>query len=318
MSKKIIIDTDPGVDDALALVLALNSPELEVVGLTAIFGNVSVKQAAHNARILADMASYEIPVFAGESVPMVRTPAPYADFVHGDDGFGNIGWPASSNQVESQSAVDFIIEQVRRHPGEITLVPLGPLTNIARALEKAPDIAGKVAEVVLMGGAVYTNGNVSPVAEANIMGDPHAADKVMTANWPVVMVGLDVTSKVILKPDHMERVAKANPAQGELLQKACDFYMDFYQPILGERGCMLHDPTNIAYLLDPSLLGLAEGRLRVVTEGLAAGQTTFAPGERKFPYAGWDDLPMQKICVEVDGPRMLQLVEDRLSRPRRG
>ncbi|GGO71426.1 nucleoside hydrolase [Bowmanella pacifica] len=313
MSRKIIIDTDPGVDDALAIIMAANSPELEVLGLTTVFGNVSVEQATTNALILSDFASYDIPVYKGEAVPMTRTPAPYADFVHGDDGFGNINWPVSNKQAQNQSAVDFIIEQVRKHPGEITLVPLGPLTNIARVLEKAPDIAGLVKEVVLMGGAARHCGNVSPVAEANIMGDPHAADKVFTADWPVVMIGLDVTSQVLLKQDDMQKIADKNPQQGEFLRQACDFYIDFYQQTLGIAGCMVHDPSTIAYLLDPTLFEIEEGRIRVVTEGLAVGQTTLAPGHRHFPYPGWENLPQQKVCMKVRSQALLDLVTSRLS-----
>ncbi|GAA0373830.1 nucleoside hydrolase [Bowmanella denitrificans] len=313
MSRKIIIDTDPGVDDALAIVMAANSPELNVLGLTTVFGNVSVEQATTNALILSEFAGYDIPVYKGEAVPVTRTPAPYADFVHGDDGFGNINWPESDKQAQTQHAVDFIIEQVRKYPGEVTLVPLGPLTNIARVLEKAPDVAALVKEVVLMGGAARHCGNVSPVAEANIMGDPHAADKVFTANWPVVMIGLDVTSQVLLKHDDMQKIAQLNPKQGEFLRQASDFYIDFYQQTLGIAGCMVHDPSTIAYILDPSLFEVEQGRIRVVTDGLAIGQTTFAPDDRKFPYPGWDNLPLQKVCMKVRAQALLDLVTGRLS-----
>lgn len=315
MKHKIIIDTDPGVDDALAIVMAFNSPELEVLGLTTVFGNVSVEQAATNALSLVELSGVDVPVFKGEAVPLSRTPAPYADFVHGDDGFGNINWPAPAGKLQEQDAVSFIIDQVRKYPGEVTLIPLGPLTNIARALEQAPDIADKVKQVVLMGGAAYVPGNVTPVAEANIIGDPHAADKVMTARWPVVMIGLDVTSKVLLTHDAMDRIAASNTAQCQFLKKASNFYIEFYRQTVGIAGCMVHDPSCIAYVLDPSLFKTESGRLRVVTEGLAMGQTTFAPGTRQYAYPGWENLPMQKVCLEVEGDRLLAMLEARLTTP---
>ncbi|GGD62511.1 nucleoside hydrolase [Lacimicrobium alkaliphilum] len=315
MTKKIIIDTDPGVDDALAIVLAFNSPELDVIGLTTVFGNVAVQRSTANALILSEFASYPVPVYEGQGAPMQRDTPHYPDFVHGADGFGNIDWPASDKQAESQNAVDFIIEQIRANPGQITIVALGPLTNLGRALEQAPDIAGLVEEVVIMGGAVHANGNVSPVAEANIIGDPHAADKVMTARWPLVMVGLDVTSQVLLSKDHTAAIAAANPTQGKLLHQACDFYIDYYRDELGIPGCMVHDPSTIAYLLDPSLFETLSGPIRVATDGLAMGQTIFAIAGRRYPYPGWENKPNQQVCFKVDKQRVLDLLVDRLSHP---
>ncbi|WP_088329458.1 nucleoside hydrolase [Lacimicrobium sp. SS2-24] len=315
MTKKIIIDTDPGVDDALAITLAFNSPELDVIGLTTVFGNVAVERSTANALILSQFSSYPVPVYQGHGQPMQRNTPNYPDFVHGADGFGNIDWPASDKQAESQHAVDFMIEQIRANPGQITLVALGPLTNLGRALEQAPDIAELVEEVVIMGGAVYTPGNVSPVAEANIIGDPDAADKVMTARWPLVMVGLDVTSQVLLSKEQTAAIARANPDQGKLLHQACDFYIDFYRNELGIPGCMVHDPLTLAYLIDPSLFELMSGPIRVANDGLAMGQTIFATAGRHYPHPGWENQPNQQVCLKVDKQRALDLVIQRLSTP---
>ena len=176
---KIIIDTDPGADDALAILFALQRPELEVFGLTSIFGNVPTDLAAQNAlRLLTVAGRLDIPVAQGAAKPLSIPPASYAYWVHGDDGLGNLNLPLSKTQPIPQAAAQFIVDTVMAHPGEVTLVPIGPLTNLALALALEPRITGNVAGVVLMGGAARVNGNVNPAAEANIFHDPHAADAV--------------------------------------------------------------------------------------------------------------------------------------------
>ena len=179
MPRKIIIDTDPGVDDALAIFLALRSRELDVIGLTTVFGNSNVDATTRNALNLLHIAGRgDIPVARGAGVPLFIAPHGTAEWVHGDDAMGNIGWTAPLSpalQPHTLRAAEFIVQQVMAHPGEITLVPIGPLTNIALALQLEPRIAQHVREVVLMGGAVLAPGNVSPLAEANIHGAPHAA-----------------------------------------------------------------------------------------------------------------------------------------------
>ncbi len=315
MTKKIIIDTDPGVDDALAIQLAVNSPELDVLGLTTVFGNVSVDTATNNALILGDIAGVDLPVYKGAATPLERAPGHFPEFVHGDDGFGNINWPPSSRSAEQQSAVDFIAEQVRKYPGEVTLVPLGPLTNIAHFIQQYPELIGDVKEVVLMGGAVFCTGNVSPVAEANIINDPHAGEIVFAADWPVVMLGLDVTTRIIMNKEIIERVAKVNPQQGEFLAKASDFYIEFYNKEMGINGCCVHDPATVIYVINPALFTNMQGAVRVVTEGLTRGQTTFAPVGRNFAETGWSDRPIHNICVEADAKGVLAMLEQRLSTP---
>src|SRR5262245_5631390 len=204
MPKKIIIDTDPGVDDSMAILFAFNSPELEIVGLTAIFGNVHTDLGTQNALRLVEFAGHPtVPVAHGADVPLVIPLEYVADFVHGADGMGNTNPPPPQGHPVDKPAAQFIAEMVMAHPGEITLVPVGPLTNLALALALEPRLVDQVAGVVLMGGAATVNGNVTPAAEANIIHDPHAADVVFTAGWPVTMAGLDVTMKTIMTEEFL-------------------------------------------------------------------------------------------------------------------
>lgn len=313
MTDKIIIDTDPGVDDAFAILLALNSPELQVLGLTTVFGNVSVETAANNGLILADFSQYKVPVFKGCGKPLKKPLEGYPDFVHGEDGFGNINWPASTTALQDEHAVEWMAKTIQDNPGEITLVALGPLTNLGTLVERYPEVVGQVKKVVLMGGSVYFPGNMSPVAEANIYNDPEAADLVFAANWSVYMVGLDVTSQVQLTKEITGRIGDANPGLGTLLHQSADFYIDFYRAAVKAEGCYMHDPMTIAYLLDPTLLDFKPGSLRVLTEGYGIGQTTFAPEGRDFVVPGWGDRPVQHVALGVKSEAALTLLESRLS-----
>ena len=204
MTKKIIIDTDPGIDDAMAILFALNSPELEVVGLTTIFGNVHTDLATENALRLLEFAGQRtIPVAHGATKPLHIGFEDAPTFVHGENGLGEIELPAATTQADARPAAQFIVDMIMAHPREITLVPVGPLTNIALALALEPRIVANVADVVIMGGAGAVNGNVNPAAEANIWHDPHAADRVFGAGWPLTMVGLDVTEKTVMDEDFL-------------------------------------------------------------------------------------------------------------------
>ncbi|WP_028671561.1 nucleoside hydrolase [Saccharospirillum impatiens] len=313
MTHKIIIDTDPGIDDAMAILFAFRAEQIEVLGLTTVFGNVSAERATVNALTLSQLAGKTVPVAKGANTPLMMAPRKHADYVHGQDGFGNINWPEATAKRDVRSAPHFIVDTVNAHPGEITLVALGPLTNLALALELDPDIASKVKEVVLMGGAVHETGNVSPVAEANLINDPHAGDAVFGADWPVTMLGLDVTHQVLLKAGVLERIEAANPDQGGFLNKAAQHYFSFYREAMGIDGCYFHDAATIAYVLDPSLFGCRHGAIRVATDGLAIGQTMMAPEGRTFPTQGWENRPLAKVAIEVDDVRVLSLFERTLS-----
>lgn len=313
MSRQIIIDTDPGIDDAMAILFAFKASALTVLGLTTVFGNVSVSRSTRNALSLVELADVPVPVAGGAATPLLMPTRSHPDFVHGKDGFGNIGWPAPRGEADSRSAAQFIVDQVRAAPGKVTLIALGPLTNLALALELDPGIAPLVEEVVMMGGTVHTTGNVSPVAEANIINDPHAADAVFGAAWPVTMIGLDVTHQVLLKAAVLERIQQANPNQGDFLAQAAQCYFNFYRGAMGIDGCFFHDAATIAYALEPSLFGCRHGAIRVATEGLAIGQTMMAPEGRQFAEPGWEGRPMVKVALEVDDVRVLSLFEQTLS-----
>jgi uridine nucleosidase len=314
MAKKIIIDTDPGVDDAMAILLALKSPEIEVVGLTTIFGNVYTDQATQNALRLVELAGRpDISVVAGAALPLVAPLDSVADFVHGADGLGNIDLPFPAGRPLDTPAAQFIVETVLARPGQITLVPIGPLTNLALALALEPRLPEKVAEVVLMGGAATVNGNVNPAAEANIIHDPHAADVVFNAGWPVTMVGLDVTLQTVMTDDYLGSLISTGSAAGEFVYDISRFYRDFHHDLFGLAGTHTHDPSAIAYVIDPSLFTVERGPVRVITEGLAAGQTLFDQRQQWSEPNLWSDRPAVNVCLGVDSERLLALYRERIT-----
>ena len=307
----IIIDTDPGVDDALALLLAAYSPELELLGMTTIFGNVSLEQATLNAGFLASLMPYHVPVAVGSKYPLVNPLHGYPDFVHGKNGFGDIAinYPANFAPVQ-ECAAQFIVDQINARPGEVTLVPVGPLTNIALALRLDPSIAKKVKEVVIMGGAVRRGGNVSPAAEANIWNDPHAAQVVFSADWPIVMVGLDVTHQTIMPETRMEALRKHSPKVGGFLADICAYYANFYRNTVGFDGFSVHDPATVVYVLKPELFGTERGQVEVITEGRAIGKTLFAPKGFMYAEPNWGLRDNVQVCLKVDGEGVLSTIEN--------
>jgi purine nucleosidase len=252
--RRIIIDTDPGQDDAAAIMLALASPELQVLGITAVAGNVPLKLTALNARIIAEICGRsDIPVFAGADAPLKRQLVT-AEHVHGKTGLDGVAMFDPSRPLERPHAVDFIIETVRGAPEKtITLCPLGPLTNIALALERAPDIAARIERIVLMGGGYFEGGNITPAAEFNIYVDPEAAAIVFACGAPITMMPLDVTHKVLTTRVRVDRLrANGNRASVEMANML-EFYERFDEEKYGTDGGPLHDPTVIAWLLDPDM-----------------------------------------------------------------
>ncbi|NRA20885.1 MAG: nucleoside hydrolase [Oceanospirillaceae bacterium] len=306
---KIILDTDPGIDDAMAIFTAMAHPQIELLGLTTTFGNVSVEQATLNALSLVEMAGLDIPVARGVATPWVMDLNPFPDFVHGVEGFGEVKLAAPKRTAVPQSAAQFIVDQVNANPGEISLVAIGPLGNLAAALQIDPSITTKVKQVVLMGGVIGGDGNVSPVAEANILSDPHAADKVMAAAWPVVIVGLDVTHQVILNKALFAKIAAENAKVGQFMADAAKFYIDFYSSIRDIDGCYAHDVSAVAYVIDPEIFGTIEGEVCVATEGVAIGQTIMSRFGIPYPLTFWTGRPKQKACMEVDSNKLIALFE---------
>lgn len=253
MSRKIIIDTDPGQDDAVAILLALASPELEVLALTAVAGNVPLALTQKNARIIVELAGRQTPVHAGCDRPLTR-PLVTAEHVHGKTGLDGIPLPEPTHPLQDQHAVDYLIETLRAHPtGTITLCPLGPLTNIATAFQRAPDIIPRVAEIVLMGGGYFEGGNITPAAEFNIYVDPEAADIVFKSGVPLVVMPLDVTHKALTSRAWVEEMRSLGTPVGQAVASWTDFFERFDTAKYGSEGAPLHDPCVIAYLLKPSL-----------------------------------------------------------------
>jgi inosine-uridine nucleoside N-ribohydrolase len=311
--RKIIIDTDPGIDDAMAILFALKSPALQVVGLTTIFGNVHTPLATENALRLIEIADQpHIPVAQGAILPLIVPLNYVADFVHGQDGLGNINYPTPKGRAIDQPAAQFIVEMIMAHPGEITLVPLGPLTNLALAIALEPRIVDEVAEVVLMGGAALVNGNVSPAAEANIVHDPHAADVVFSAGWPVTMVGLDVTVQTEMTADYLASLAVDGSPLGQFVHQITNFYVEFHRSWYGIDGAHTHDPSAVAYVIDPTLFSTITGPVRVVTEGLAVGQTIVDRRQHWWSANGWTNVKPATVCVTVDSTRLLALFKTTL------
>ena len=315
MPRKIIIDTDPGIDDALAIFFAFNAPQLEVLALTTIFGNVDVELATKNALSLVEIANQKIPVATGVKSPLTIPALPHPEMVHGSDGFGNINWPEPKQKADKRSAAEMIIDLVHAHPNEVSIIALGPLGNLAKVLELEPTITSLIDEVIIMGGAAATSGNMTPVAEANIIQDPYAADKVFSANWKVTMLGLDVTQKVIMNRRLLERIKEGNQQCGDFLYQITLFYFDFHQKTQGIDGCYVHDASTIAYAIAPDLFTSQQGAVRVATEGVAIGQTVIAPANVKYCLGHWDNTPESTICLDVDSESLLNLLETTLPSP---
>ncbi len=320
----VIYDTDPGVDDAMALYFALAHPAINVLGITTTFGNVSVEQAATNAHYLCSIAGRaDMTVTQGVKTPWVKAPEAPPAFIHGADGLGNLGMRATTmNRLDPRSSAQYIVDMARAQPGQITLVAVGPLGNLSLALQIEPALPGLLREVIIMGGTVLEPGNVSPVAEANIWNDPHAADRVFTANWKLTMVGLDVTHRVITKLSLFQKIADhhKHPATDTLLH-AVDFYSRFYtglhKHLYADPGCFAHDLLAFMYLVNPELFTLEHGRVRVATEGLAQGQTIMNRRDYiNYPQPGWSkDLPqtpVTQVCMAVDAPGCLRVFEQTL------
>ncbi len=303
---KVIFDTDPGVDDAMALYYALAHPAIDVVGITTTFGNVTVDQAATNALYLSAIAGRRIPVTKGVATPWVKPGEPPPAFIHGDDGLGNLNSRAPiDHTLDPRASAQFIVDMARAHPGEITLVAVGPLGNLSLALKIEPNLPRLLREVILMAGTVVEPGNVSPVAEANVWNDPHAADHVFGAGWKLTMVGLDVTHRVIVPLAMIKAIADHHRHLAtDVLHHAVAFYANFYSGIYPHvakiHGCFGHDVLAFIYLTNPAFFTCEHGTVRVATEGIANGQTMMKRKDIFHPQSGWEDRPTTQVCMHVD------------------
>jgi inosine-uridine nucleoside N-ribohydrolase len=303
----VIYDTDPGVDDAMALYFALAHPAIDVIGITTTFGNVTVEQAAINALYLTAIAGQNIPVTQGVARPLCKPPEAPPAHIHGADGLGNLPLRVpTSNQLDPRSSAQFIVDMAHERPGEITLVAVGPLGNLSLALKLEPRLPQLLRQVIIMGGTILEPGNVSPVAEANIWNDPHAADDVFTAGCKLTMVGLDVTHRVILPLALFKQIAdRHRHLATDTLHHAVGFYANVYSGLYPHvaqiHGCFGHDVLAFIYLTNPELFTIESGRIRVATEGLAQGQTIMKRADfEEHPQAGWGlDQPVTHVCMQV-------------------
>ena len=307
-ARKILIDTDPGIDDAMAIFYALESPELEVVGLTTIFGNAHTDVCTRNALSLLEIAGRtDIPVAPGAARPMAMDYRGPADFVHGADGQGDVDLPPPRTAPLAITAAQFIVEQVMAAPGEITLVPLGPMTNVALALLLEPRLGENLAGIVLMGGNAFRGGNASPAAEANVINDPEAADLVFGADCPIVMCGLDVTEATFMTSADIARIAGLDNPRARHLARILPYYEAFYKDRHGVEGIFVHDSTTITYLLAPELYSSVELPVRVdCGSGVGRGKTWPASRltDRESPWSGRRPVT---ILTGVDAAAAIQL-----------
>ncbi|XP_031494556.1 probable uridine nucleosidase 2 isoform X2 [Nymphaea colorata] len=314
MKKKIIIDTDPGIDDAMAIFLALQSPELQVIGLTTIFGNVYTTLATRNALHLLEVAQrQDIPVAEGSHVTITRgTKLHIANFVHGADGLGNMNFPTPTGKAIEQTAAAFLVSNANLYPGQVTVVALGPLTNIALAMQLDPEFPRKVRQIILLGGAFSVNGNVNPAAEANVFGDPDAADMVLTSGADILAIGINITHQVVMTVER-EELANCGGRCAQLLSKMLGVYYAYHHESYGTEGVYLHDPTTLVAAIDPAFFTYVEGVVRVQTTGITRGLTVFDNSKKRYgEISPWCNQPKVKVAVTVDGQAVLKLVKERL------
>ena len=309
--RKIIIDTDPGQDDAAAIMLALGSPdEIELLGITAVAGNVPLSLTERNARIVCELCGRpDVKVFAGADKPVARALVT-AEHVHGKTGLDGPELAEPTMALQDQHGVDFIIETVLREaPGSVTLCTLGPLTNIALALRKAPEIASRVRELVMMGGGFFEGGNITPAAEFNIYVDPEAADEVFRSGMPIVMMPLDVTHRVLTFKTRVAAIRALGSRPAIAMAEMLEFFERFDIEKYGSDGGPLHDPTVIAYLLKPELFSGRDCNVEIeIQSPLTTGMTV----------VDWWQVTGRKhnarVMRDIDADGFFALLTERLGR----
>lgn len=320
-SRKIILDTDPGTDDAMAMMLALNSPELDVRAITVVPGNVTATQGLDIALRMVSLAKRcDIPVAAGAQHPLFQKLIT-AEFWHGRNGLANIELPPSKCKVDGHFASDLIIQMVHAAPHQITLVPVGPLTNIALAVSEDPSIVPLVKEVILMGGSI-SGGNVNAAAEANIYNDPEAAQIVFQAGWPLTMVGLDVGDKTLLSQKYLDQLGRTHGPVNDFIYAVAKYLIGLSAQF-NSPGTPMYDPLAVGVALDATLVKAPEMHVDVETKGeFTRGETVanrhgyiernVLHGDR-YVIEGVDRVtPNAKVCVDVEADRFLQLFVSRI------
>ncbi|KAL6779784.1 hypothetical protein ACKKBG_A13710 [Auxenochlorella protothecoides x Auxenochlorella symbiontica] len=312
---KLIIDTDPGIDDSMAILAAFHSPEVEIIGLTTIFGNVPTSMATRNALHLRALAHRpDVPVAQGALTSLKGVAKErIADFVHGSDGFGNTDPEFSQEEPLPISAAQFIAECAAKWPGEVVVLALGPLTNVALAIHLNPDLPQLLHKVVVLGGAFFVNGNVNPAAEANIFGDPDAANVVFAKAPNCWVVGLDVTHQCQLSRRQLDGLQGVG-RHGSFLSAISQFYLSYHKSSYGMDAVFVHDAAALSAVLRPELFQWHAGAVLVDTEGAFRGHTLVDEGKKEWVGMNeWQTRPKIKVALGVDAKALTDLVLQRMS-----
>ncbi|MEY2945234.1 MAG: hypothetical protein RL433_916 [Actinomycetota bacterium] len=309
MAEKIIYDTDPGIDDALGLLLLAASPEIDLLAITVTHGNTSQEKCLNNALKLVELTGItKVPVARGAEEPLVKELS-VAEETHGEGGLGYAILPKSAISPCSELAHDLIIRVVRENPGEVTLLCVGPMTNIALAFLKAPEIVSKVRRIVSMGGAIHYPGNVTPQAEYNVFCDPEAFEIVLKSGIDFTLVPLDVTYQCILTIDHLKKITEARSEIRNFIFDSTRFYMEFHEDYQGIKGCAINDPLAAAILLDPTLVKNRDYYLTIELTSPTSKAKTIADHYGLLKFA-----PNAKVSMEVDVERFMELFINRMNR----
>ncbi|MCD8154181.1 MAG: nucleoside hydrolase [Clostridiales bacterium] len=306
---RLLIDCDLGIDDSLALLYALQRPDAEIAGICVSAGNVSAAQGAENTLRVLKLAGKEgaIPVCVGAELPVNGIPKETAPNIHGANGIGNVQLPETDQRPVDMDFRDFLYEKACACPGELVLITLGRMTDIALTLQRYPDFSRKISRVVSMGGTLYTPGNVTPVAEANIAGDPEAADQVLCAGWNVSLVGLDVTLKTLLKISDLDKARRCCRKECapllDFIKEELRFYMNAYRNAnYFLECCPLHDPLAMLTVFNPGLVTTRKMITRVECQGTYC-RGMLVTDQREHPIEG----RFVEHCVEVDSPRAVNM-----------
>lgn len=306
---RIILDTDPGADDALAILLMLASPEIKLEAITSVHGNVTLEKTTRNALALLEfLHKKNIPIAKGCSLPLVKPPhKAKGEAVHGSSGMGRTNLPEPTIKPIETHAVDYLIERFLAEPNELTLFAIGPLTNVALAIRKEPKFAQSAKELVIMGGAIRSGGNMTPLAEFNICEDPHAAHVVFNSGIPITLIPLDATYKCLLTSADIERLNKIDSPISKFVRDVTADYMAFYLKYEGFAGCALHDPLTVAAIIAPELLSIESHYVDVdISGGVSTGKT----------YADFMKVAKKpanmKVALDVKGREFVKLFVERI------
>lgn len=302
---KIILDCDPGHDDAVAIMLAAKSPKIDLLGITVVAGNQTLENTERNARNIVQCLGIDVPVYAGCDRPMIREKMTAGD-IHGSTGLDGPVFEPMTKELEKEHAVSFIIRTLMESDGDITMVTTGPMTNLGMAIRMEPKIVDKIKQIVLMGGA-YTNGNVTPAAEFNIIADGDAAYVCFTSGRPITMMGLDVTRQVLCYPSIVERMGKIGNKASKLFVDLMGHFCKSQKEVFGWEGGPLHDPVTIAYLIDPSVVEVKPMNVQIDI------RSTQSYGRTNCDYFGYQQLPpTANVAIGIDAEKFWDIVEEGL------